>query len=61
MAIGKPEGPKKDAPSYAEINGTKPFDCGIPDFTAEQWSWLMERTKQYEEGHTPTRTLIDGL
>lgn len=37
------------------------FDSDIPDFTAEQWSWLKERAMEYEEGYLPTRTLIKGM
>lgn len=33
----------------------------IPDFTPEEWEWLKEQTRGYEEGYVPTRSLIPGL
>ena len=30
----------------------------IPDFTPEEWDWLKEQTRGYEEGYVPTRSLI---
>jgi hypothetical protein len=34
---------------------------GIPDFTPEQWSWLLEQARPFENGYVPTRSLIAGL
>lgn len=33
----------------------------IPDFTPEEWEWLKEQARGYEEGYLPTRSLIPGL
>lgn len=33
----------------------------IAEFTAEQWAWLKERTREFEAGYVPTRSLTEGL
>lgn len=30
----------------------------IPDFTPEQWAWIQERSRQWEENYVPTSSLF---
>ena len=53
------------------ISGTKASSEGecslehllsdIPDFTPEQWEWLLAQTRELQQGYIPTRSLIPGV
>lgn len=30
----------------------------IPDFTPEQWAWIQERSRQWEDDYVPTSSLF---
>lgn len=40
-----------------------PWMADLPDFTAEQWAWVLHRAEELalSKDYRPTRTLIDGL
>ena len=59
-----PDGSKNDVAGSVPLSARLPDTdsmSDIPDFTPEEWEWLKEQTKGYEEGYLPTRSFIPGL
>jgi hypothetical protein len=48
-----------ESPSESQAR-TDPMSA-IPDFTPEQWEWLKEESRRFENDYVPTRSLIPGL